>query len=115
MASNAEAFLAARSHLRLNPMAMMRLSFEREAGDGPGNALVAVMRCVTCDEGFVWNAQANWWTCLSCGIELTPNEVAEFMAAAKNALKVLNTDVGTKRGGRCHWLLRLLGHPRAGR
>lgn len=102
-----QAFLAVRDRVPLNAVQHVRLSFELDDEDAPNAKLVAVMRCAACDEGFLW--QGGWWTCLSCGIELLPAEVTDLVAEAKEALKVLNTDVGAKRGfGRWHWVLRLL-------
>ena len=113
--SSEKAFLAVRDRLKLNPIQQIRVSFEPESEDAPGSPLVAVMRCVTCDESFAWNEQAGWWACLSCGIELTPNEAADLVVAVKRALKVLDTDVGTKRGGRWLGVLRFLRLSRKGR
>lgn len=115
MPASEKAFLAVRDRLKINPVQLIRLSLERADDDAPGSELVAVMRCVTCDEGFVWNPEARWWACLSCGIELTPNEAADLVTAAKKALKVLDTDVGTKRGGRWLGVLRFLRLSRKGR
>lgn len=115
MPSSEQAFLAVRDHLKLNPIQQIRLSFEPESEDEPGSPLVAVMRCATCNEGFAWNEKAGWWACLSCGIELTPDEAADLLGAVKKALKVLNTDVSTKRGGLWLGVLRLLRLSRKGR
>jgi hypothetical protein len=103
------ALMSMRSRLKIDPIQQVRLAFEPESEDAPSSTLTTVLRCATCNEEFSWNVQASWWVCLSCGIELTPDEVTDLLEAAKRALKVLNTDVGEKRGGRWHWVLRLLG------
>jgi hypothetical protein len=115
MTTSAQAFLAVRDRMKLNPIQQIRLSFEPESEDLPSSPLVAVMRCATCNEGFEWDEKAGWWVCLSCGIELTPDEAADLLKVAKRALKELNTDVGTKRGGRWLGVLRFLRLSRKGR
>ena len=96
VAPTEQAFLAVRDRLRLNPIQYIRLSFEPESEDAPNSPLVAVMRCAACDAEFVW--QGGWWECSSCGIELTPWEVADLIEAAKQALKTMSTDKRMKRG-----------------
>jgi ribosomal protein L37AE/L43A len=110
-----KAFLAVRDRLKINPVQQIRVVFEVENEDAPGDKLVAVMRCIGCDEPFVWKPEAGWWECRSCGIELTPDEAGDLVGAVKSALKELNTDVGTKRGGRWLGVLRFLRLSRKGR
>lgn len=109
------ALMSLRSRLKIDPIQQVRLAFEPESEDAPSSTLTTVMRCATCNEEFSWDGQAGWWACRSCDIELTPDEAADLLEAAKKALKKLNTDVGEKRGGRWHWVLRLLRLSRAGR
>lgn len=104
-----------RGGLAINVVRQVRLSFEPDDEDGPEARMLAVLRCMTCDEGFAWNPEAGWWVCLSCGIELTADELADFLEVARRSLKDLNTDVGSKRGGRWHWLRRLLRFTRKAR
>lgn len=101
-----------RAHLKINTVQQVRLCFEPDF-DEPGNGLVALLRCMTCDEGFAWNGSAGWWVCLSCGIELTPEEASDFLSVATKSLKHLNSDVGAKKGdGRWSWFRRLLRRTR---
>ena len=104
--SGGDALQVVRHRLKINTLQQVRLCFEPDF-DGAGDHLVAILRCMTCDEGFVWNPAAGWWACLSCGIELTPEEAADFLEVAGRSLKDLNSDVGSKRG-RWAWLRRLL-------
>lgn len=101
-----------RMGLVINLVQHVKLSFELTNEDGldrdQKRGLIAKLSCLTCDEEFVWNGEASWWVCLSCGIELSPEEAAEFLRVAQQSLKDLNADVGLKRGGRWHWVRRLL-------
>jgi hypothetical protein len=108
MSTNEQAFLAVRDRLKLNPIQQIRVSFEVENEDAPCSPLVAVMRCMTCDDCFVWSESAGWWACSSCGIELTPSEAGDLVVAVKKAWKMLDKDVGAKRGGLWLGVLRFL-------
>lgn len=105
----------ARGGVAINVVRQVRLVLEVDDDDSPSGRLVALLRCSTCNEGFIWNGEAGWWVCLSCGIELAPDEVADFLEDARLSLKELNTDVRSKRGGRWDWLRRLLLFTRRGR
>lgn len=71
--------------------------------------LFTVFECVSCAEKMTWDSTRGWWNCPDCGYELTPDEAQDIVLKLTAALKLLKTDVRSKRKQRGFgWLLEKL-------